>query len=213
MGPDAPSPELDAATRDRLQKAAAGDNAAWAALLADHHNRLRRMVALRLDHRLAGRVDPSDVLQDAYLEAVEQLPDYLRDPKLPLFLWLRLLTGHRLGRVHRQHLGTAARDAGREVSLYRGPMPEASSAALAAHLLGKEARPSEVAIQAERKLRLQEALNCLDPLDREVLALRHFEQLSRAEVARVLGISEAAAGKRYLRALERLRGHLEGGPT
>ena len=126
-----------------------------------------------------------------------------------MFLWLRFLTGHRLGRVHRQHLGAQARAAGREVSLYRGPMPEASSAALAAHLLGKEARPSEVAMMAERKLRLQEALNCLDPLDREVLALRHFEQLSLTEVASLLGISEAAAGKRHLRALERLRGHLE----
>jgi RNA polymerase sigma-70 factor (ECF subfamily) len=209
---DAPA-ELDPATRERLRKAAAGDNAAWAALLADHHDRLRRMVALRLDHRLQGRVDPSDVLQDTYLEAVAQLPDYLADPKMPLFLWLRYLTGHRLGRVHRQHLGTAARDAGREVPLYRRPVPEASSAALAAHLLGKEARPSEVAMTAERKARLQEALDGLDPLDREVLALRHFEQLSRAEAASLLGISEAAAGKRYLRALERLRGHLEGGPT
>jgi RNA polymerase sigma-70 factor (ECF subfamily) len=208
MAPDPPA-ELDPTTRERLQKAAAGDNAAWAALLAEHHDRLRRMVALRLDHRLQGRVDPSDVIQDTYLEAVGQLPDYLSDPRMPLFLWLRLLAGHRLGRVHRQHLGTQARDAGREVSLYRGPMPEASSAALAAHLLGKEARPSEVAMIAERKLRLQEALNSLDPLDREVLALRHFEQLSRAEVARELGISEAAAGKRYLRALERLRRHLE----
>jgi RNA polymerase sigma-70 factor (ECF subfamily) len=212
MAPDDAPPELDLATRDRLRKAAAGDNAAWAALLADHHDRLRRMVALRLDHRLQGRVDPSDVLQDTYLEAVAQLPEYLADPKMPLFLWLRYLTGHRLGRVHRQHLGTQARDAGREVSLYRGPMPEASSAALAAHLLGKEARPSEVAMMAERRLRLQEALNCLDPLDREVLALRHFEQLSRAEAANLLGISEAATGKRYLRALERLRGHLEGTP-
>src|SRR5437763_10730392 len=98
MGPDPPSSELDPATRDRLQKAAAGDNAAWAALLAEHHDRLRRVVALRLDHRLQGRVDPSDVLQDTYLEAVEQLPGYLADPRMPLFLWLRYLTGHRLGR-------------------------------------------------------------------------------------------------------------------
>ncbi len=210
MAPDAP-PEPDPATRDRLAKAAAGDDAAWAALLAEHHDRLRRMVALRLDHRLSGRVDPSDVLQDTYLEALAQLPEYLRDPKLPLFLWLRFLAGHRLGRVHRRHLGTAARDAAREVSLDRGPMPAASSAALAAHLLGREPRPSEVAVRAERARRLREALDCLDPLDREVLALRHFEQLSRAEVAELLGVSEAAAGKRYLRALDRLRGHLDGG--
>jgi RNA polymerase sigma-70 factor (ECF subfamily) len=209
MASDEAHPDLNPAIRDHLKDAAAGDNAAWTSILADHHDRLRRMVALRLDHRLQGRVDPSDVLQETYLEAMAQLPEYLRDPKMPLFLWLRLLTGHRLGRVHRHHLGTQARDPGREVSLYRGPMPEASSAALAAHLLGKEARPSEVAMMAERKLRLQEALNCLDPLDREVLALRHFEQLSLTEVASLLGISEAAAGKRHLRALERLRGHLE----
>jgi RNA polymerase sigma-70 factor (ECF subfamily) len=97
------------------------------------------------------------------------------------------------------------RDARREVSLYRGAMPEASSAALAAHLLGAELRPSEAAIRAETKIRLQEALNGLDPIDREVLALRHFERLSRDEVARELGISEAAASKRYIRALARLK--------
>jgi RNA polymerase sigma-70 factor (ECF subfamily) len=97
------------------------------------------------------------------------------------------------------------RDPGREVSLYRGAMPEASSAALAAQLLGKECRPSEFALRAERKLRLQQALNRMDPLDREVLSLRHFEQLTRNETAQVLGISEAAGAKRYLRALERLR--------
>src|SRR5437763_16715711 len=103
MGPDPPSSELDPATRDRLQKAAAGDDAAWSALLADHHDRLRRMVALRLDPRLQGRIAPSDVLQDTYLDAMAKLPAYLTDPKPPLFLWLRFLTGHHLGRVHRHH--------------------------------------------------------------------------------------------------------------
>jgi RNA polymerase sigma-70 factor (ECF subfamily) len=209
MDPSAPS--LEPGTRARLQQAAAGDNTAWEALLAEHHGRLRRMVALRLDHRLAGRVDPSDVIQDTYLEALTQLPEYLRDPKIPFFLWLRFLTGHRLGRIHRQHLGTAARDPRREISIYPESIPEASSEALAIQLLGKEDRPSEVAMLAERQLRLREALECLVPLDREILALRHFEQLSRAEVARLLGISEAAAGKRYLRALERLREHLPPG--
>jgi RNA polymerase sigma-70 factor (ECF subfamily) len=97
------------------------------------------------------------------------------------------------------------RDAGREISLYRSAMPEASSAALAAQLLGKECRPSEVAVRAERQLRLQDALNRMDPIDREVLSLRHFERLTRAETAQVLNISGAATAKRYLRALERLR--------
>ena len=96
-------------------------------------------------------------------------------------------------------------DAGREVSLYRGPMPAASSAALAAHLLGRETSPTQAAVRAERLLRLQEALNALDPLDREILSLRHFEELTHAEAARVLEIQEAAAAKRYVRALKRLK--------
>jgi RNA polymerase sigma-70 factor (ECF subfamily) len=193
---------------------AAGDAEGWNRLLATHHDRLRRMVVVRLDPRLQGRVDPSDVLQEAYLEAAQQLPEYLRNPSLPFFLWLRLLTAHRLGRLHRQHLGAQRRDAAREISLYRGGMPEASSAALAAHLLGRECRPSEEAVRAELRVRLQEALNLMDPLDREVLSLRHFEQLSRAETAQALGISESAAAKRYLRALARLKdllGQLPGG--
>ncbi len=201
--------------RGRLERAAAGEDGAWQALVAQHHDRLRRMVALRLDPRLQGRVDPSDVLQESYLEAVRRLPDYVRDPVLPFFLWLRQLAGHRLYKLHRHYLGTQMRAASREVSLYRNALPEASSAALAAQLLGRECRPSEAAVRAEIKLRLQEALNRMDPLDREVLTLRHFEQLTTAEVARELGIGAAAAGKRYLRALLRLKdilSHMPGGP-
>lgn len=192
-------------TRGLLRRAGAGDQQAWSDLIARDHGRLRRMVALRLDQRLQGRVDPEDVLQDAYLEAATHLPDYLRQPEMPFFLWLRGIVGNVLLAVHRQHLGTKMRDAHREVALYRGTMPEATSAALAAQLLGKDTRPSEAAMRAERKILLQQALNSLDPLDREILALRHFEQLSTAETARVLGIQEAAAGKRYLRAMKRLK--------
>jgi RNA polymerase sigma-70 factor (ECF subfamily) len=192
-------------TRHWLERAAAGDAGGWSMLVSRYHARLRRMVALRLDVRLQGRVDPSDVLQDAYLEATARLAEYLRNPVLPFFLWLRLLAGSRLAKLHRRHLGTQLRDAGREVSLYRGAMPEASSAALAARLLGKECRPSEVAVRAEMKLRLQEALNRMEPLDREVLALRHFEQLTNAETARVLELSEGTASKRYVRALKKLK--------
>jgi RNA polymerase sigma-70 factor (ECF subfamily) len=188
-----------------LSLAASGDATGWNALVDRFHGRLRRMIAVRLDPRLHGRFDPSDVLQETYLDAFSRLPEYLRDPKLPFFLWIRYLTGHHLGRIHRDHLGRQIRDAGREVSLYRGAMPEASSAALAAQLLGKECRPSELAAAAERMLRLEEALNRMTPIDREVLALRHFEHLTRAESAQVLGLTEAAAAKRYLRALERLR--------
>ncbi len=192
------------ATRALVQRAGQGDQRAWAELLSRDHERLRRMVALRLDQRLQGRVDPEDVLQDAYLEAATHLADYLRQPEMSFFLWLRGVTGNVLLAVHRQHLGTKMRDANREVALYRGTMPEATSAALAAQLLGKDTRPSEAAMRAERKI-LQQALNTLDPMDREILALRHFEQLSTAETARILGIQEAAAGKRYLRAVKRLK--------
>ncbi len=194
----------------RLARAAAeGDQRAWSRLLARHRDRLRRMVALRLDRRLQGRVDPSDVIQEALLEAATHLTSYVQQPEVPFFLWLRGVTGNKLLELHRRHLGTQMRDAGREVSLYHGTLPETSSAALAAQLLGHATRPSEAAIRAELKIRLQEALNSMDPLDREVLALRHFEQLSTNETAKVLGISAAAAGKRYVRALKRLKDILD----
>jgi RNA polymerase sigma-70 factor (ECF subfamily) len=192
-------------TRRRLEKAAAGDQDAWRFLIERYKDRLRRMVTLRLDPRLQGRLDPSDVLQDTYLEASRQLADYLHNPVLPFFLWLRQLAGNRLFKLHRRHLTAQARNASREVSLQKGGFPVASSAALAAQLLGRECRPSEAAVRAELKLRLQEALNVMDPLDREALVLRHFEQLTTTEAARVLEISEAAAGKRYLRAVVRLK--------
>ena len=163
------------------------------------------MVRLRLDRRLQGRVDPSDVLQDAYLDLAARLPDFARDRPMPTYLWLRLVTGQRLAQVHRKHLGTAMRDAGREVSLYRGALPQASSASLAAQLLGRFTTASQAAIRAERQLQLQAILNGLDELDREILALRHFEGLSNGEAAQVLGLSKQAANNRYIRALGRLR--------
>ena len=134
-----------------------------------------------------------------------RLDEYLKQPTMPFFLWLRLLTAQKVALLHRHHLGAEMRDAGREVSLYHGALPGASSAALAAQLLGHDPRPSEAAVRAERKVRLQEALNLMDPLDREVLALRHFEQLSNTEAAQVLGIKEAAASKRYVRAIKKLK--------
>jgi RNA polymerase sigma-70 factor (ECF subfamily) len=188
-----------------LRRAAEGDQACWGELLTRHRERLRRMIAFRLDQRLQGRIDPSDVLQEVYLEASLHLAEYMRQPALPFFLWLRGITGHKLLELHRHHLGTQMRDAGREVSLYRGTLPETTSAALAAQLLGHVTRPSEAAIRAEAKICLQEALNLMDPLDREVLALRHFEQLTPAETAQLLGIKPKAAGMRYLRALKRLK--------
>src|SRR5262245_60698467 len=115
---------------DLLARAARGDEAALATLFERHRRRLRQMVRLRLDARLAGRIDPEDVLQDAYLDVVRQLP-FFDEATMPFFLWLRLVTGQRLMRIHRQHLGAAMRDAGREVTLYRSGLPQASSVSLA----------------------------------------------------------------------------------
>jgi RNA polymerase sigma-70 factor (ECF subfamily) len=199
-------------TDDLLRRAAAGDGAALAELFSRYRRRLRQMVRLRLDRRLQGRVDPSDVLQEAYIDLAQQLPAYLAKPEMPFFLWLRLLTGQRLMRLHRQHLGAAMRDAGREVSLYRGALPQASTTSLAAQLLGRFSSASEAAVRAERQLLLQEALNGLDPLDREIIALRHFEELTNQEAAAVLGLSKSAASNRHVRALTRLQAVLEGIP-
>jgi RNA polymerase sigma-70 factor (ECF subfamily) len=188
-----------------IERARAGDRDAVNAIFARYRERLRRMVDLRLDRRLHARIDASDVIQEAYVDVVTRLDEYLRDPQVPLFLWLRLVVGERLMKLHRHHLGTQMRDAGLEVSLYRGALPTASSAALAAQLLGQHTSPTQAAVRAERMLRLQEALNTLEPVDREVLSLRHFEELSNAETAHTLGIRKSAASKRYIRALKKLR--------
>ncbi len=186
-------------TLELIDRAVQGDQAAWNALLASYRDRLRRMVALRLDRRLQGRIDASDVIQEATLEASRRLAEYRQNPTMPFFLWLRFLTGQRLLEQHRRHLGAQGRDAGREISLFRGAMPATTTAALAAQLLGRYTSPSQAAVRAERKIRLQEALNSLDAIDREILALRHFEQLSNGEAAQVLLLDKSAASKRYAR--------------
>jgi RNA polymerase sigma-70 factor (ECF subfamily) len=195
-----------------LDKAAAGDQEAWGRLLARHRQRLHSMVSLRLDRRLAGRIDPSDVLQEAFLAATLQLKDFAAERSMPVFLWLRLVAGQKLAGLHRHHLGKQMRAAGREVDLYQGTLPQASSAALAARLMGHETAPSEAAMRAELVLRLETALNTMDGLDREVLVLRHFEQLTNNEAAQVLDIQPAAASKRYIRALQRLKDILKSMP-
>jgi RNA polymerase sigma-70 factor (ECF subfamily) len=167
-----------------------------------------------MDIRLQGRVDPSDVIQEAFVDASRRLTDYVRQKPMPFFLWMRWLVGQRLATLHRFHLGVQARDVGREVSLHQGALPEATSAALAAQLVGRLTSPSIAAQRAELQLRMQHALNGMDAIDREVLTLRHFEQLSNSETAQVLGLKPSAAANRYLRALERLReilGNMPGG--
>jgi RNA polymerase sigma-70 factor, ECF subfamily len=197
---------------DLLSRARAGDSRALADLFDHYKGRLRHMVRLRIDRRLAGRLDASDVLQEAYLEADKRFADYLRDPAIPIFLWLRLVTGQKLTDLHRHHLGAKMRDAGLEVSLHRGALPQASSVSLAELLLGRLTSPTRAAQRAEMQRRLQEALNRMDPIDREVLVLRHFEELSNAETAQALGLEKTAASNRYIRALKRLKQAMAGSP-
>jgi RNA polymerase sigma-70 factor (ECF subfamily) len=196
--------ENSSETNRLLGRAAAGDREDWGALLLRHQERLLRLIALRLNPRLQGRIDPGDVLQDVLLEASRRLPDYLAQPRAPFYLWLRSIVGHRLLKLHRHHLATEQRDAGREVPLNRGAFPAPSSLALAAQLLGNEPSPDEAAERAELRARVQQALDELTELDREILTLRHFEQLTNAEIAHLLDVSPAAASKRYFRALKRL---------
>ncbi len=188
-----------------LRRAKSGDEDALAALFNIFRERLERMVRLRLDRRLSGRVDASDVIQDAYLEVHRRFPEWAGDAKVPFFLWLRFVTGQKLLDYHRHHLGAQMRDAAQEVSLFRGALPQASSASLAAHLLGKMTSASAAAIRAEHKLIVQEALNSMDELDREVLVLRHFEHMSNEETALALGVKKSTASQRYIRALKQLR--------
>src|SRR5947209_10187766 len=203
----------DTRTNEELLDAARnGDEGALAILVQCHRDRLERMVRLRMDRRLQGRVDAADIVQDAYLVVRGKFPRYCTDPRLPFFLWLRMEVGQKLVDVHRFHLGTKMRDAGQEVSLYRGALPQVTSLSLAEHLLGKLTTASHAAMRVELKLRVQEALNSMDPHDREVLILRHFEELSNAETAEVLGIKPSAAVNRYVRALKRLKDVFQGMP-
>jgi RNA polymerase sigma-70 factor (ECF subfamily) len=203
-------PEIEDA--NLLLRAKAGDQQALATLFAAYRDRLRKMVRLRLDRRLSGRIDTSDVLQDAYLDVARRFPEYAAAPTVPFYLWLRALTGQRIVDLHRRHLGAEMRDAGREVSLYRGALPTASSASLAQQLLAGLTSPTQAAIREEMRHRLQEALNSMDSLDREVVVLRHFEELTNVEAAEVLDIEPAAASKRYIRALRRLKAILDAVP-
>jgi RNA polymerase sigma-70 factor (ECF subfamily) len=197
---------------DLLLRLEGGDELALTDLFTRHSKRLRRMVRLRLDRRLQGRIDSSDVLQETYLEVARRSREYLAQPTVPPFLWLRLLTGQTLQVLHRHHLKVQMRDAGQEVSLRRHATPQANSASLAEMLLGRLTSPTRAARRAEMQLKLQEVLNAMEPLDREVVALRHFEELSNGEAALVLGLSKTAASNRYIRALGRLKEMLKAMP-
>lgn len=196
-------------TEEALRRAAEGDREALGALLEEHRERLLRMVRLRLDRRLQARIDASDVVQEVFLEAARRVGDFVRDRPMPFFLWLRFLAEQRIAGLHRFHLGAQARDARREAVVRRRALLESTSVALVERIAARGTSPSGGAARGEVLDRVRRALATLDEDDREVLALRHFEQLSGAETARALGIEPSAASKRYVRALRRLREALE----
>jgi RNA polymerase sigma-70 factor (ECF subfamily) len=189
-----------------LRAALNGDESGLARLFEEYRGRLRRMVEARLDDRLRGRIDASDVIQEAYADVAAGLRRYLDNPQVSFFLWVRYIAGVKLNNLHRHHLEYQKRDAHREVHPphLRG-VPEASSLHLAAAFIDDGPTPSEVAIRAEEGEQLEEALESMNPGDRELLAMRHLEQLENTEIAELLEISVNAVNVRYCRAAKCLR--------
>lgn len=200
---------MDASAEDpHAEVALGGDPEAVGQLLEDFRSRIARMLTVRMDPRLRGRVDASDVIQDTFLEVHNRLEDYRSRGDMPFFLWVRFLAGQKLVQMHRRHLGTERRDARRELPDALRRMPGASTITLAGALMSSGVTPSEVAMRMEDEERLVRVLDELKELDREVLALRHFEGLSNLEVAQLLDIEPSAASRRYVRALARLQERL-----
>lgn len=199
-------PEPQVRDESALIRALHDDPGALAELFTRHRPRLWRMVNVRLDRRLHGRVDPDDILQEAYLDASRRIEHFTRSDGQSFFVWLRLIVGQTLIDVHRRHLGAQARSAGREVTIHgRHACPDATSASIAGELMAHLTPPSQAAVRAETATRLESALEGMEAIDREVLVLRHFEELTNGEVAEVLGIQPKAASIRYVRAIARLK--------
>ena len=188
---------------DRLEE---NSQESLAELFTYYQDRLRRMVSYRLDRRLQGRVSPSDVIQDAYLDARDRIPHFIeKRASMSFFVWLRLLVKQRLITLQRQHLGAKMRDVRQEVAFDYGAGSNATSISIAAHMATSLTSPSQALAHAELVSKLQEALQQMGPLDCEILALRHLEELSNDETSEVLGLKKAAASNRYVRALKRFR--------
>lgn len=199
-------------TRELLNDARRGDPAAIDRLLDRHREALRRMVQLRMDPALERRVDASDIVQDTMLEASRRLAEYLRNSTMPFHLWLRHIARDRLIDAHRRHRVAARRSLDREQPL-TAAHGDQSALDLIQQLQDPELTPAAAATQREIARRFQAAIESLDPRDREVVLLRHYEQLSNQETARILGLTEPAAGMRYLRAIRRLRALLSEVPS
>jgi RNA polymerase sigma-70 factor, ECF subfamily len=189
-----------------LKLAASGDSDALGRLFQSHRQRLERMVRVRLDHRVQSRMNASDVIQETYIEAGERLKEYVENPQVPFFVWLRYLAHQRLQQLHRHHLGRQIRDANRERSIdQQDSDDQLETGFIATQLVARFSSANSILQREELCKRLHELLDRLQPVDREILVLRHFEQLTNVECAQILRLSKTAASNRYVRALERLR--------
>ena len=196
-------------TQELLGRVKTGDNAAVEQLLAQHRDSLRRMIDLRLDPALAARLDASDVVQDVLLEASRRLKDYLRDPAMPFHLWLRHIAKDHVIDAYRKHRQAKRRSLDREQSLLPRALADHSSVEIMGQLLDQDLTPASAAIRHELQRRLQKSLGSLNEEDREIILLRVYEQLSNQDTAEFLGLTEAAASMRYLRAVRRLQQELK----
>lgn len=192
----------DSATIDRLRT---GGQEALAQLYQEHRGRLRRMVDLRIDGRLTKRIDASDVLQDGFVDISKRLDEYLEDPAMPVFVWMRFLVAQQLAAVQRWHFQRQKRDPRREEPVEQ-PKPTMDSGQMAREFSASLTSPSQAAVRSELTERMRELLDAMDVMDREILVLRHFEELTNAEAAAELGLTPGAASKRYIRALSKLKG-------
>lgn len=207
MWPDA------AETQALLERIGRSDEAAENRLWQGHREPVRRLVEMHLDRALRRRVDASDVVQDVLLKASRRLPEYLKSPTLPFHLWLRQIARDQIIEAHRRHRGAARRSLDRERPLAAAAFADRSSIELAAVLRDPQLTPAAAALRHELQRRFVEAIERLAETDREVILLRHAEGLTNSEVARLLGLSDAAAGMRYLRALRRLHAVLDEVPS
>jgi RNA polymerase sigma-70 factor (ECF subfamily) len=196
------SPEI----QELLDQAARGEAAAMDRLLSQQREPLRRMIGLRLDPALAARLDASDVVQDVLLEASQRLKEYVSSPSIPFHLWLRCLARDHVIDAHRRHRLAQRRSLDRELPVGR---PDGSSPELAAQLRDPELTPASAALQQEMNERVAVALGSMPEEDREIILMKHFEQMPNQEIAQCLGLSQPAAAMRYLRALRRLRASLQ----
>lgn len=188
-------------TKTLLERIRNGDASAFEVLFKRHRRPLQKAIALRMDRRVAARVGASDVLQETYLEAFRRLPKYLEQEGMPFYLWLYWIAREKVIGLHRRHLGAGKRTVRHEVPL----MPVESSAEFVSGLIGKLPSPSQELARAELAEQLRVALGRLNAGERDLILWRHFEQLSARDMAQLLHITEAAANKRYIRAVERLR--------